>query len=165
MNNAMCSKCQSETSLSYHAYCMKCVRISKGRSVTPKFYRDPSNKLCSKCRTQPRATGKNYCSKCANDYLNKWREGHGGSWKCLTESQKEKAKVRRFIHHRIEAGTVDRKPCEVCGNPDTQVHHLDYAPRTLNVIHLCQPHHLELEKLKKNGLTDQDAVKYLSSVG
>lgn len=156
-----CSKCGTEPALSYHTYCYTCLRRSKGQPDNPKFRRDGDNLLCSKCKTNQRASGKNYCRECANKYTRDWRGKNGGSWACLTDEQKKKAVVRRFICHRVERGKLQRKPCFICGSPETEFHHLNYNPQTTDVIDVCRNHHEEIEELKKNGLTDSEAVSYL----
>ncbi|MCV2871590.1 hypothetical protein OEZ71_04705 [Defluviimonas sp. WL0050] len=40
----------------------------------------------------------------------------------------------------INRGLIERKPCEVCGDPETDAHHPDYD-RPLTVRFLCRKHH------------------------
>ena len=85
----------------------------------------------------------------------------GGWWNLLTEEQKQKASVRQYIANRHRRGLRDREPCLICGDPNTVFHHLDYLPRTMNVIDVCVPHHHDFHALKKEGLTDEQIVAYL----
>jgi hypothetical protein len=63
----------------------------------------------------------------------------------LTPEQKRKATVRAYINNKVHTGKMQRKPCEVCGEP-SEFHHLDYNDRTLNVRNLCPKHHDEEER-------------------
>lgn len=160
----LCIKCKVEPHPPGSSYCRLCSRIMCGETPEPKFRRDPNNKdKCSKCKVEPRAKGKNYCKACANAYMAQWVKDHGGVWESKTPEQKNKAVVRQYAHFLLQSGKIERGPCQVCGSPDTEFHHLNYNPRTRDVIDLCEFHHCEVERLKKNGLTDMDAVSYLSN--
>lgn len=162
--NPLCIKCGVEPHTPKNAYCRICARIMAGENPVPKFRRDITNKdKCSKCKVEPRAKGKNYCRACANEYMSNWTSARGGSWKSKTPQQKERAIVRQYAHSLVKSGKLERGPCRVCGNLNTEFHHLNYNPRTKDVIDLCALHHDEVEKLKKSGLTDMDAVSYLSN--
>lgn len=157
----LCSKCKSNPALSYHAYCYGCLRESKGQPPVPKFRRDSSNKTkCSRCKIKPRLKYHRYCQECKNQSRVDWERRHGGSWKSLSPEGRRKATVRAFINHKVHRGQIDRKPCMVCGNP-SEFHHVNYKPRTLDVLHVCSFHHDEIERMKKQGLTDHQAVDYL----
>lgn len=161
--NPTCSRCKQAPHVKGNPYCYECDRVMKGRSVVPAFHRDPLNTdKCSRCKINPRARGKNYCYECARQVQRDWSKQRGGWWSILTPDQKRKATVRSYIGQKIRAGQIDREPCFVCGNVETEVHHLDYEDRTLNVLHLCKTHHDEIERQKRNGLTDCEAVDYVS---
>ena len=51
-----------------------------------------------------------------------------------------KKRARNAVLGLIHRGQLERGPCEVCGEPDAQAHHDDYA-RPLEVRWLCDSHH------------------------
>ena len=53
-----------------------------------------------------------------------------------------KPQSRAITRRAIQAGTLVRQPCEVCGNPDVDAHHTDYE-QPLLVQWLCRQHHME----------------------
>lgn len=55
----------------------------------------------------------------------------------------ERKKARQAVNHAIQAGRLERQPCEVCGNPKAQGHHDDYS-KPLQVRWLCHVHHREV---------------------
>lgn len=55
--------------------------------------------------------------------------------------QKDKYKIKA----RNAARKLERKPCEVCGESNSQAHHNDYD-KPLNVRWLCSKHHREWHK-------------------
>jgi len=60
--------------------------------------------------------------------------------KLQKERYPEKVKARQIVHNAIQSGKLVRKPCEVCGDDNTQAHHEDYN-KPLDVIWLCPKHH------------------------
>lgn len=54
----------------------------------------------------------------------------------------EKATARNAISNAIRDGKLQKKPCEVCGNANSEGHHPDYS-KPLEVMWLCRTHHLE----------------------
>lgn len=59
------------------------------------------------------------------------------------ERIKRNARVRSAS--AIRSGTITRLPCEVCGNPKSEAHHVDYN-RPLDLTWLCSKHHKEEHK-------------------
>lgn len=55
-------------------------------------------------------------------------------------TSKEKRSCRAETAKLIRHGDLKTTPCEVCGDPKVQVHHLDYADPK-NVRFLCKKHH------------------------
>jgi hypothetical protein len=51
-------------------------------------------------------------------------------------------KARRKVRQEIEAGRMNRQPCEVCCAAPAHAHHDDYS-RPLDVRWLCPKHHRE----------------------
>lgn len=59
-------------------------------------------------------------------------------------------KARSDLNNAIRSGRIIRKPCEVCGEPNTHGHHDDYS-RPLDVRWLCRKHHDEYHsRLKRD---------------
>lgn len=56
---------------------------------------------------------------------------------------KVKVNARTNIRCRIWRGTMERKPCAVCGEPKSHAHHHDYI-KPLEVRWLCSKHHKEV---------------------
>jgi hypothetical protein len=48
--------------------------------------------------------------------------------------------AHRATRSAIRSGLIERQPCEVCGDPQTDAHHPDYD-RPLKVQWLCRKHH------------------------
>lgn len=53
-----------------------------------------------------------------------------------------KMRARRKLYYALEAGRIERQPCEVCGNTQVDAHHDDYA-EPYEVRWLCRQHHME----------------------
>lgn len=111
-------------------------------------------KMCCKCHSAPRQENHNYCRPCQLAYNRERAKKMGGWWAMKTPEQKRRATVRHYILHRLYRGQESKQPCEKCGNPETEFHHLDYERMTRNVRHLCHDCHMEEERLKKSQLTD-----------
>jgi len=54
-------------------------------------------------------------------------------------------RAHKKVENAIKFGKIQRQPCEVCGNPNSQAHHDDYN-KPMVVRWLCQPHHREAHK-------------------
>ncbi len=52
-----------------------------------------------------------------------------------------KAKCRQRLNDAVEAGKINRKPCEVCGETPSEGHHDDYSIWH-KVRWLCNKHHV-----------------------
>jgi len=50
-------------------------------------------------------------------------------------------RCRSYSANAVKDGRLIKKPCEDCGSPDSQMHHLDYT-KPLDVAWLCRPHHM-----------------------
>lgn len=48
---------------------------------------------------------------------------------------------RRQTQFAVKKGLIQKRPCEVCGSPDSDAHHEDYR-RPLEVRWLCRLHHM-----------------------
>ena len=56
---------------------------------------------------------------------------------------KERQSVRYKVKYALKTGKLVKTPCQVCGELEVQGHHPDYS-RPLEVVWLCQKHHLEI---------------------
>jgi hypothetical protein len=59
-----------------------------------------------------------------------------------------KTLCRRRTQQAIYSGKLIRKPCEKCGDPKVEAHHEDYY-KPLEIVWLCQKHHIEHHKTNK----------------
>ncbi len=144
MNGELCSKCKTAESLKSHRYCYTCMRLASGRPAVPKFRRDSNNKeLCCKCKVEPRQGHHRYCVACRRAYNREWVEKRGGHIASLTPNQRRKMTARRYAYNLMRRGKLKKEPCKVCGDPNVEMHHLDYEPKTVNIEWLCPVHHVE----------------------
>lgn len=51
-----------------------------------------------------------------------------------------KKRARRKVHTALLNGTLERQPCDVCGDQNVNAHHDDYS-KPLVVRWLCRRHH------------------------
>lgn len=58
---------------------------------------------------------------------------------------KFKHEVRNITRRFIRNGVIAKKPCRICGDQNSQVHHLKYTDPLL-VIWLCNKHHKEIHQ-------------------
>lgn len=80
--------------------------------------------------------------------------------------QRFKDAARSYASVYKRSGLLVPKPCERCGSPDVEMHHLDYA-RPLAVRWLCREHRMELRgigyRTPKNACTP--TLTHASSTG
>lgn len=63
-----------------------------------------------------------------------------------------KYKAQRIVGRAIRAKTLHPEPCVVCGTEESVVaHHNDYL-KPLNVVWMCQAHHVQWHKKNGEGL-------------
>lgn len=59
----------------------------------------------------------------------------------MREKNPEKYKARNKVSNAISDERLEKKPCRVCGDEDSEAHHDDYS-KPLDVTWLCRKHHL-----------------------
>src|SRR5579863_2386869 len=95
------------------------------------------NQLCSNCRLEPvRSHGQRLCRTCHAAYMREWRKTHR-----LKGIQREKANCRRYSGMLTKRGSIQKRPCEICQDKNSQRHHENYSNHS-EVHWLCRKHHL-----------------------
>ena len=68
------------------------------------------------------------------------------------ENNKHKRKAHYAVSNALRDNRLTKKPCEKCGDQDSQAHHDDYS-KPLNVRWLCtkhhNEHHVEMRRLER----------------
>lgn len=116
----------------------------------------PPTKVCTQCKrdlprsayTRLRDGIKPYCRECdrvlsRERYARKPHHRGGGEHRYDQDDPRKKA--RALLMSAVRYGKMERKPCEVCGNPKSHGHHDDYA-KPLDVRWLCSRHHAEAHR-------------------
>ena len=52
-------------------------------------------------------------------------------------------KVQEVARHAVQTGQIVKKPCEECGDVDSEMHHPDYR-KPFEVTWLCRSHHRQI---------------------
>ncbi len=71
--------------------------------------------------------------------MREWRRRH--PYADLPEETKRRIRARAYANVYKRRGKLKQGPCEMCGSPDSQMHHYDYD-KPLDVRWLCRPCHL-----------------------
>lgn len=98
--------------------------------------------LCSKCNNfldENRIGKQRYCKSCHAENMRLNRPSHSQ----LTDDQKIKANARSYAKVYLKRGKLIKQSCQVCNDPDTEMHHPDYS-KPLEIIWLCRIHHLQI---------------------
>ncbi len=82
-------------------------------------------------------------------------------WRYLLGRYIQKQKARSILNKAIADGTVERKPCSMCGKQRAQGHHPDYR-HPLLVIWFCQLHHAREHALLRRMTSDVREI-YIST--
>ena len=61
----------------------------------------------------------------------------------------EKYAAHIATNNALRNNKLEKKPCEVCGDPKSQAHHQDYS-KPLDVIWLCHQHHVQWHYEERN---------------
>lgn len=91
-----------------------------------------AGRMCARCGDEIPVTRNlkaTTCSAKCRDALNERRQMH--------------TKSRALSNYAVRVGRLVKQPCEVCGNEDVEIHHVDYF-EPLNVRWLCFVHHRNL---------------------
>lgn len=127
---------------------------------------------CPKCKQQSDDMVRTYCRPCHNENARDtyhrhkekrrktkklWRMTERG--KQLTkegvtryrENNPVKHKARQRLRNEVQKGTIQKLPCEVCANPESQGHHyFGYeGEHWKDVKWLCIDHHNDVHNLEK----------------
>lgn len=163
---SLCSKCKSAPRTSYSSRCKACnaaywrdadkKRRAKRRAEAPtahlclrcasaeradgSHFCAPCKRLCAKCLTNHRAHRHRYCNDCRNAHARATRK----NWR-FNEEDRRKDNCRAYANVYLKRGKLVKQPCEVCGSPESQMHHDDYS-KPLEVRWLCRRHHLYLHE-------------------
>ncbi len=110
-----------------------------------------------------------WCRECESIEKKKWKLEHPDSYKIsyqrnhrnriksasiYRKNNPEKMKAYNYLNNRIINGSIQKKPCEICGSIKSEAHHDDYS-KPLDVRWLCPSHHKKLHiKMKEAGVID-----------
>lgn len=93
--------------------------------------------ICGKCNIRPNGPNYRRCNICHAEHMREWRKTHP-----LNEEQNIKQIARAQAKNYEFLGMIKKVPCQICGNPKVQRHHVDYS-KPHEVIYLCRGHHLD----------------------
>lgn len=98
---------------------------------------------CSRCGAFKEAEiwlTQSYCRKCNSEYQTKYKP---------SKPEKEKRLARSKSTNALKRGIIQKKPCEICGNENAEMHHADYT-KPLQITWLCYEHHLGVHRILKD---------------
>lgn len=58
----------------------------------------------------------------------------------------KKLEAQKLVNLAIKKGELKRLPCQHCGNPKSEGHHVDYS-KPLEIQWLCKKHHMKWHQL------------------
>lgn len=100
---------------------------------------------CSRCGGPRDRAGQKYCRACHAAY----QREHRPKYSELTPEQRLKSNSRTHANVAQKRGQIVKKPCEKCGDPESEKHHEDYS-KPLEVRWLCaRCHRVEHETIPK----------------
>jgi hypothetical protein len=87
---------------------------------------------CSGCGAPHERVGQRFCHGCHAAYQADWRK---------RENADRRAIARVVARYARDAGTIERRPCQVCGSSEAEMHHPDHEMERF-VYWLCREHHM-----------------------
>lgn len=99
--------------------------------------------LCTKCGAPNNRNKQRYCVNCHAKYMRNWRKTNP-----ISPEQRVKGIARSYSKVYLRRGKIIKKPCEVCGSENVEMHHADYS-KPLEITWLCREHHLSLHRKEK----------------
>ncbi len=90
-----------------------------------------------------RAKNKNKYKESAKQYYHNNKQQILLKDKIRYHKNKKRNRARYLLRWAIIKGNIIRKPCQICGNLDSEGHHPNYD-KPLEVIWLCKSHHRQL---------------------
>ena len=78
----------------------------------------------------------------------RWRKENPDKVRRQVARYPDRRRARIAVGNAIRDGYLQRKQCEVCGDPKSHAHHEDYN-RSLDVVWLCARHHRERHEERK----------------
>ena len=94
--------------------------------------------MCS-CGNKARSNQRT-CLSCHARYQREHRKTHK-----LSPAQKKKEIARAYTKVYLKRGKITKENCSVCGDLNSQIHHLNYD-KPLLIQWLCRPCHLNMHK-------------------
>lgn len=110
----------------------ECMLIAQEARRREKVVAARRGRACARCGDEipeTRSIRATTCSKTCRDALNERRQMH--------------AKCRALSNYAVKVGRLVKQPCEVCGDEEVEIHHIDYFD-PLDVRWLCFVHHRNL---------------------
>lgn len=99
---------------------------------------------CADCGGERDRPKYSYCNACHRKRMRVYRERKGG-YAGLPDNAKRKGIARSYAKTYKNRGKIPQRPCEKCGDPNSQMHHHDYG-RPLDVQWLCRTCHIDWHK-------------------
>lgn len=152
MEQKSCSKCgvakvlddfyiQKRSSGLRFAACKDCVkrRVRENRIERIDYYKEFDAR---RYREQPARRA--HAKRCHE----KWSRSKRGKAvvRARKVAQAEQYSARSLLWSALLTGKLQRLPCEICGNPESEGHHDDYS-KPLDVRWLCAKHHAEHHRI------------------
>lgn len=112
-----------------------------------------NNELCYECGGKRDRPGFRFCKACNDAYVGKngyiretifSQQPSNDASSIFTEI---KNNARSQANASLKRGEIVKNDCEVCKNPNSQMHHPDYGSPTI-VVWLCRACHLYLHNFK-----------------
>lgn len=104
--------------------------------------------ICARCNRENDRPAQRYCLDCHAAYMRDWRKTHplfGGAR--MRDSARSYAKEYRKRDH------LQKEPCRVCGDANTEMHHPDHE-LPLMVVWLCRRCHLAWHSFWRQAVTE-----------